>query len=91
MPKKIKLVAASKGNDAGTAPHGLAKAVGCIAEELRPLCHIGSLSGNIGELASALRNLANANAMSVIARSGTEEDRMIVVAYLKRWFKEFQE
>jgi len=52
---------------------------------------IESVSDNVGELASALRDLANATAMSVIAKSGTDEDRMVAIAYLKRWFVEFRE
>jgi len=50
-----------------------------------------SVSDNVGEFASALRNLVNAKTMSVIAKSGTDEDRMVAIAYLKRWFVEFRE
>jgi hypothetical protein len=96
MPEKTDLAIAPRtprntDDDTGTALHGLAKEVSGVAEELRTLYHIESLSDHVGELASALHNLANATAMSVIAKSGTDEDRAVAVAYLKRWFEDFRE
>jgi hypothetical protein len=93
MPQKTNLAIAPRniGDDTGTALYGLAKELGGVAEELRSLYHIESMSDHIGDLASALHDLANATAMSVIARSGTDEDRAVAVAYLKRWFDDFRE
>jgi hypothetical protein len=46
-----------------------------------------SISDQMADIALALRALADAAAMSVIARNGTEEDRANVVADLKGWFE----
>ncbi len=93
MPKKstLAIAPAFAGHDTGAALHGLAKEVGGVAEELRTLYHIESVSGHLGELASALDSLAKATAMSVIAKNGINEDRAVAVAYLKRWFEDFKE
>lgn len=66
----------------------LADAVDSVAEELRPLYHLEPVADNIGELANALHRLANATALSVIAKHGTEKDREAAVAHLKRWFQD---
>jgi hypothetical protein len=92
MPARTNLAVApaNAGDDTGIALHGLAKEIGGVAEELRTLYHLESVSEHMGQLASALTALANATAMSVIARSGTDDDRSVAVAYLKRWFEDFR-
>lgn len=100
MARKAKKLTPNKTNTAktpadigdytGTALSSLAQEVGGIAEELRPLYHIESISDNIGELASALRGLADATAMSVIAKNGNEEDGAVAVEHLKRRFEDFR-
>jgi hypothetical protein len=93
-PKKPATVEtpASRNDDLGSAVYGLAKEIkgagDSVAEELRPLYHIEVIADNLGTLASALDGLAHATAMSVIAQYGSNEDRAVVVAYLKRWFVE---
>ena len=91
MPKKTNVVTLPlrASNDAGIARHSLAKEIGGVAGELRPLNHIESGSESMGELALALQHLSDATALSVIAKNGTDEDRAVVVAKLKRWFEEF--
>ena len=96
-PKKSNLVVAPKPaamDDIGSAIGALASAVSGISDELRPFYHIEPLADNVAHLsdvAAALGNLANATAMSIIAKNGTDEDRAIAVAYLKGWFEEFKE
>jgi hypothetical protein len=83
-------VTRNTGDDVGTALRGLAKEVGTVAEELHPLRHVESMSDHIGSLAAAVSDLARATAMSVIAKSGTDEDRAVAIVYLKGWFDEFR-
>ncbi len=92
MSTKSKLVPSKNETPPKTVKEvdGLAKAVESVADELRPLYHLEPVADHIGSLASALNTLANATAMSVIAKNGTEEDRAVVVAYLKNWFEEFR-
>jgi NTP pyrophosphatase (non-canonical NTP hydrolase) len=79
-----------KGGDLGLVLYGLAKEVGEVAHQLRDLYHLDSMSDHVGELASAFSSLADATAMSVIANSGTQEDRETAVKYLKQRFEEFR-
>jgi hypothetical protein len=69
---------------------GTVKGLDDLTYNLQPLYHIESLADNVGELASALHGLANATAMSVIAKNGTQDDRAVAVEYLKRWFDDFK-
>ena len=78
-------------DNTSSAIGALAMAVSDVSKEVRPLYHIESVADHIGELASALDSLAKATAMSVIAKNGSEEDRAIAVAHLKRWFDDFSE
>jgi hypothetical protein len=96
MAKKPSLAvapASTAADDTSSAIGTLARAVSDVAEEVRPLYHIESLADNAGHLsavAAALESLANATAMSVIAKNGSEEDRAIAVAHLKGWFEDFR-
>lgn len=97
MPHKTNLAIASRseGSDTATALFGFAKElsgeIGEVAHELRHLYHMDTLSQNTGELASALAHLAEVTAFSIVARYGTDEDRALVVAKLKRRFEDLQE
>ena len=77
--------------DAGPALYDLAKEVGGIAEGLRPLHYVENMADHVADLASALRYLAHSNAMSAIAKFGTEQDREIALKHLKGWFDEFRD
>jgi len=93
MLKKIKAAPApkEKGNgDVGMGLHGLGTAVESIADELRPLYHIEQLSENVAELAAAVHSLAQANALSVIAKNGNQADRSVALEHLKGWFEDFR-
>ncbi len=68
---------------ASEEPKELAKAIHAVAEELGPLYKIEETNDALAELAMALRHLAHAKSMSVIAQFGNEEDRAAAVEYLK--------
>ncbi len=78
------------GDDTGLALHGLAKEVGDISEGLHKLYHLEQLADNVGDLGQALHALANATAISVIAKYGSEGDRAVALSHLKNWFEDFR-
>jgi hypothetical protein len=80
---------AAVADDQGAGMYGLAKAIEGVADEIRPLYHIEQMGDYVGDLASAVNNLANATALSVIAQHGSTEDRAAVVERLKGWFEDF--
>jgi hypothetical protein len=75
--------------DIGHGFYGLGKEIEGVAEESRPLYHLELLAEYLGSLASALDNLANATAISAIAKHGTEEDRTRAIEYLKQYFRDW--
>jgi hypothetical protein len=89
-PQSVKL-AVMPNDETGQGLYGLAKELSGVAEELRPLYHIETVADNIGELASALHYLAQATALSAIAKNGTEEERKIALTSLKAGFEEFRD
>jgi hypothetical protein len=69
----------------------LAKEIEGVAEELHPMYHIEQMGDYVGDVASALNGLSNTNALSMIPRYGTDEDRVVVVAILKRGYDKFRD
>ena len=65
----------------------VAKAIECVAEELETLYKFEEMNDSLNKIGEALYRLAQAQAVSVIATHGTEEDREWAVSYLKRWFE----
>jgi mono/diheme cytochrome c family protein len=69
-----------------TSDSALAKAIEGLGE-LPASYRIEEISEHLASLASELRSLAHASAMSIIAQYGTDEDRAAVVKYLKHHFE----
>jgi NTP pyrophosphatase (non-canonical NTP hydrolase) len=97
VPQKANLAIASRSevSDTGSGLFGVAKELGSeigeVAQELRHLSYVETLSDHTADLASALADLAEVTALSIVARHGTDEDRALVVAKLKRRFEDLQE
>ena len=73
----------------GMALHGLAKEIGGLGEEFGHLYKLENIADNLGEIASALNQLANAMTLSVIAQNGTAEERARAVQKAKHWLDSF--
>lgn len=84
MPKSQKNSPAEK---TAEKSRDLAKAIECVAEELQQLYKIEDVNDSLNEIGRAFHRLAEAQAVSVIAMHGTDEDREWAVSYLKRWFE----
>ena len=77
-------------DDIGVAIGSVAQAIDRI-DGLDKLYHLETLADNVGGLEGPLHSLAEAVAMSVIARYGDDDDRAKAVAHLKRWFDDFRD